>query len=111
MQNSGEPTGNNCGCAASVAAQESKNRNSASDSVPARDSCDAKDGIKEKGGDEAAGLSTAGIAAAGVAAVGVAAAATAIGFMATSSNYESTEEEEEAATKYENIVADQEIQN
>jgi len=99
--NSGEPSDSNCGCAAS----QSKNRNSASDSVPAQDCCGAKDGIEEKGGEEAAGFSTAGIAAVGAAAVGVAAVATAVGVMATSSNYESNEEEDEAATEYEKIAA------
>jgi len=103
--NSGEPSDSNCGCAASAGPQQSKNRNSASDSVPARDCCGAKDGIEEKGGEEAAGFSTAGIAAVGAAAVGVAAVATAVGVMATSSNYESNEEEDEAATEYEKIAA------
>ena len=105
MQNSGEPSDRNCGCAASAGTPQSKNRNSASDSVPAQDCCGTKDGIEEKGGEEAAGFSTAGIAAVGAAAVGVAAVATAVGVMATSSNYESNEEEDEAATEYEKIAA------
>ena len=103
-QNSGEPGDNNCGCAASADPPQSKNRNSASDSVPAQGCCGAEEGIEEEGGKEAAGLSTAGIAAVGAAAaVGVAAVAAAVGVMATNSNYE--EEEEEAATEYEKIAA------